>query len=210
MLYVGEGPRGSNGACSTLYQILVTPFANHNQIGPLWCWFPSGWACVCSRPLWVSPMTCPVRLGVSPAAAWTPTPEPPRVFSIRGLRLYFLGWSPRLLCLLRSPALPPVYLCTIVGPLGYCLPRSSHTLLLLWIWPSCPKSCAPQLPVSAHPTSLDKFFFFISLVVGLPCGSIFCQFCLFFLFLNCCCPSFACARRLSVSTYASILAGSPL
>ena len=30
MLYVGEGPRGSNGACSTLCQILVTPFATHN------------------------------------------------------------------------------------------------------------------------------------------------------------------------------------
>ena len=28
-----------------------------------------------------------------------------------------------------------------------------------------------------------------------------------FVFLNCCCPSFGCARRHSVSTYASILAG---
>ena len=39
---------------------------------PLWCWFPSGWACARSRPLWVSPRTSPVRLGVSPAAAPTP------------------------------------------------------------------------------------------------------------------------------------------
>ena len=30
-----------------------------------------------------------------------------------------------------------------------------------------------------------------------------------FLFLNCCCPSFGCARGCSVSIYASILAGSP-
>ena len=44
----------------------------------------SGWVCVCSRLLWVSPRTSPVRLGVSPAAAPTPT-----VFSIRGLRLLF-------------------------------------------------------------------------------------------------------------------------
>ena len=73
MLYVGEGPRGSNGACSTLCWISVTPSAPHNQIGPLWCWFPSGWACARSRPLWVSPTTSPVRLGVSPAAAPTPT-----------------------------------------------------------------------------------------------------------------------------------------
>ena len=72
-LYVGEGPRGSNGASSTLHRISVTPSATHNQIGPLWCWFPSGWACAHSRPLWVSPTTSPVRLGVSPPAALTPT-----------------------------------------------------------------------------------------------------------------------------------------
>ena len=31
-----------------------------------------GWACARSRPLWVSPMNSPVRLGVCPAAASTP------------------------------------------------------------------------------------------------------------------------------------------
>ena len=72
-LYLGEGPRGSNGARSTLHQISVTPSATHNQIGPLWCWFLSGWACARPRPLWVSPTSSPVRLGVSPAAAPTPT-----------------------------------------------------------------------------------------------------------------------------------------
>ena len=73
MQYVGEGPRGSNGAHSTLHWISVTPSATHNQIGPLLCWFPSGWACAHSQPLWVSPTTSPVRLGLSPAAAPTPT-----------------------------------------------------------------------------------------------------------------------------------------
>ena len=73
MLYMGEGPRGSNGACSTLHQISVFQSATHNQTGPLWCWFPSGWVCARPRPLWVSPTTSPVRLGVSPAAAPTPT-----------------------------------------------------------------------------------------------------------------------------------------
>ena len=72
MLYVGEGPRGSNGTRSTLHWISVTPSATHNQIGPLWCWLPSGWTCAHPRPLWVSPMTSPVRLGVSPAAVPTP------------------------------------------------------------------------------------------------------------------------------------------
>ena len=71
--YVGEGPRGSNGAHSTLHWISATPSATHNQTGPLWCWFPRGWACARPRSLWVSPVTSPVRLGVSPAAAPTPT-----------------------------------------------------------------------------------------------------------------------------------------
>ena len=72
-LYMGEGPRGSNGACLTLLRISIFHSATHNQTGPLWCWFPSGWARAHSRPPWVSPTTSPVRLGVSPAAAPIPT-----------------------------------------------------------------------------------------------------------------------------------------
>ena len=79
MLYVGEGPRGSNGTCSTLHRTSIFHSTTHNQTGPLWCWFPSGWACARPRPLWVSAMTSPVRLGVSPAA----TPTPTGVFSQR-------------------------------------------------------------------------------------------------------------------------------
>ena len=72
-LYMGEGPRGSNGTRLTLLRISVFHSDTHNQTGPLWCWVPSGWACAHSRPLWVSPMTSPMRLGVSPAATPTPT-----------------------------------------------------------------------------------------------------------------------------------------
>ena len=50
-----------------------TPSATHNQIGPLWCWFLSGWACACSRLLWVSPTSSPMRLGVFPTGTSTPT-----------------------------------------------------------------------------------------------------------------------------------------
>ena len=71
-LYVGEGPRGSNGACSPLHQTSVLHSTTHNQTGPLWCWLLSGWACARPRPPWVSPTTSPMRLGVSPAAAPTP------------------------------------------------------------------------------------------------------------------------------------------
>ena len=94
----------------------------HNQTGPLWCWFPSGWACACPRPLWVSPTTSPVRLGVSPAAA----PTPMGVFSQRSEALFppklepWVAWSALL------PPLRLVYLCANVGPQGapLCLPRS--------------------------------------------------------------------------------------
>ena len=48
--------------------------------------------------------------------------------------------------------------------------------------PPCCKSSPPQLPISAPPTGLDECFVFISLVVILPYSSIFCQFCLFFVF----------------------------
>ena len=75
--------------------------------------FLSGWACAHPRPLWVSPTTSPVRLGVSPAAAPTPME-----LSLRGLRLYFPVlelWVAR--CALL-PAVCPVYLCANVGPRG--------------------------------------------------------------------------------------------
>ena len=145
---MGEGTRGSNGTRSTLCWISVTPSATHNQIGPLRCWFPSGWACAPSRPLWVSLTTSPVRLGVSPAAA----PTPMGVFSRRFEALFpctgALGcvvcfapchWSPFLYALMwghgvlptalsapfsttLSPALS-VYLCVNVGPQGLLVVR---------------------------------------------------------------------------------------
>ena len=60
-------------ALAPLCWLSVTPSATHNQIGPFWCCFPSGWVCVHSRTLWVSPMSSPVMLGVSPVATLTPT-----------------------------------------------------------------------------------------------------------------------------------------
>ena len=99
MRYVGEGPRGSNGARLTLLRISVFHSHTHNQTGPLWCWLPSKWACAHSRPLWVSPATSPVRLGVSPAAAPTPT----GAFNQKFEALFPPRWSPGLRGLLCSP-----------------------------------------------------------------------------------------------------------
>ena len=157
-----------------------------------------------------------MRLGVSPASAPTPTGVFNQKFEALFARAAALGC---VVCLTPQLFLP-VYLCVNVGPRG--LPAPTLWGLLAAIWPAwfhnppphwvhqllpCCESCPPWLPVSSPPTGLDECFFFISLVVRLPCSLIFCQFWLF-LYLNCCCPSFGCARRHSVSIYTSILAGS--
>ena len=58
-----------------------------------------------------------------------------------------------------------------------------------------PGVLSTQLCISTPPTSLDECVFFNSLVVGLP-YSLFSVSSSCFLFLNCCCPSFGCARSL--------------
>ena len=111
MLYVGERLRGSNGTCSTLCQVSVTPSATHSQIGPLRCWFPSGWAWACSRPLWVPPRNSPVRLGVSPTATSTPT----GIFNQRFEALFPCAGA--LGCAVRfASQFLPVYLHMNAGP----------------------------------------------------------------------------------------------
>ena len=134
----------------------------------------SAWACACSRPLWVSLTSSPVRLGVSPAAASTPTD----VVNQRFEALFPLCWSPGLRGLFCSPAI-----CVCVWPCGVCQsPR-------WWV-------LSTPVPFSAPPTSLDECLFSISLVSD-PLAVRFSV-------------SSGCARRRSVSTYTSILAGSPL
>ena len=142
--------------------ISVTPSATHNQIGPLWCRFPNGWACACSRPLWVSPTTSPVRLGVSPAAASTPM----GVFNQRFEVLLSLTGALGCMVCFAPPTVCPVYLCTNVGPWGLLVVRLSAPFLphsaSLWVPPRQCESSLPQLPVSAPPTGLDECFFFLS------------------------------------------------
>ena len=177
----GRGLIGSNGTCSTLCQFSVTPSATHNQIGPFWCWFPSGLVCVCSRTLWVSPTNSPMRLGVSPTAASTPTGVFNQWFEALFPWAGTLGGA----------------VCHLVHQLLPCWPAAATTL-------PC-KSSLPKLPISALPTSLDECFltpWFLDFhIVQFSVSSDW------FLFLNC--PSFGCARRHSVSTYTSILARSP-
>ena len=78
--------------------------------------------------------------------------------------------------------------CEVGQPLprqpAAALPTPLHNPPPHWVCqsPSCCKSSPPRLSISAPPTGLDECFFFISLVVGLPCSSIFCQFWMFFVF----------------------------
>ena len=72
MLYVGEGSKREQ--CHLLLSPLVfSHFPGYPQSN--WAFLmliPGGWVCVRSRPLWVSPVNSPVRLGVSPTSV-TPT-----------------------------------------------------------------------------------------------------------------------------------------
>ena len=124
MMYVGEGLRGSNGTCSTLHRISIFHSDTHNQTGPLWCWFPSGWACARSRPPWVSPTISPVRLGVSPATAPTPT----GIFNQRFEASFPPHWSPESHGLLCSLPFVQVPLCVNVGLQG-ATHRSAYPVL---------------------------------------------------------------------------------
>ena len=124
-------------------------------------------------------MTSPMRLGVSPAAASTHMGVFNQWFEALFPQAGALGCA---VCLAPTPFLL-VYLCMNVGPQGLLavalpapfVPQSATSLGLDAMPP-------PLLPISAPPTSLDECFFFISLVVGLPCSSIFHQFWLFFVF----------------------------
>ena len=121
----------------------------------------------------------PVRLGVSPAAASTPT----GVFNQRCEALFPRAGALGCSVSLTPTMFLPVYLCANVGPWSHRLPSSSHNPPCLWVQPHCCESSPRWLPVSSTPpTGLDEFFFFISLVVGLLWGSLFCQFWLFFVF----------------------------
>ena len=100
---------------------------------PFWCCFPSGWVCIRSRTLWVSPTNSPVRLGVSPAATSTPT----GVFNQRVEALFphagALGCAVEV-CLILQLFLP-VYLHVNVGP-----PSPQATTL-----PALPAAALPAL-----------------------------------------------------------------
>ena len=171
------------GSCPIFCHFLRFPQAD--------CALSSEWVCVHSRTLWVSPTNSSVRLGVFPAAASTPTGVFSQWFEALFPHAGTLGCA----------------VCHPVHQLLPCQPAAALPTPLLQP-PPCHKSSlsgSPSptlLPIWMNVSSLSPWlsdFHTVRFSVSSGC----------FLFLNCCCPSFGCARRHSVSTYASILAGSP-
>ena len=131
-------------------------------------------------------------------------PQPPQVFSVSGLGLYFPTLEPLVLrsvtwstsgCLTSQLQLCPPHstICHLTGSASRYLSASP-------LCPGCPSP--PLLLVWMSVSSLSPWLLDLHTVrFSVSSGG--------FLFLNCCCPSFGCARRHSVSTYAFILAGSP-
>ena len=145
-------------------------------------------------------MNSSVRLGVSPTAVSTPT----GVFNQRFESLFPLTGTLGCEVYLILHLFLLVYLHANVRPLS---PQAAArwACQLPPCHESSPSGCLspPLLPVWMNVSSLSPWssdFHAVRFSVSSGC----------FLFLNCCCPSFACARRHSVSTYTSILAGSLL
>ena len=122
-------------------------------------------------------------------------PQPPPVFSIRGLRLYFPSLEPWVAWSASLPSCSSWFICTRMwGHLVHQPPPCCESSLA-----GCPSP--PLLPVWMNVSSLSPWlsdFHTVRFSVSSGC----------FLFLNCCCPSFGCAMRHCVSTYTSIWAGS--
>ena len=138
-------------------------------------------------------MNSPARLRVSPNAASNPT----GVFSQRFEALFPCTKTLSFEVCLAPQLFLLVYLHMNVGlssPQSTTSPDPPAAAL--------PRILSAQLPVSTPPTGQDECVFFNALVVGLPVWFSVSSGC--FLFLNCCGPSFGCARRHSVSTYTSI------
>ena len=155
-----------------------------------------------------------MRLGASPTATSTLMGVPNQ----RSEAL-FPSWSRGLCGLLRSPTVPPglcMHDCGAAGSTSHHLVGSASCSLACPIHstirhlagsaslhlagsplhPGC--ASLPLLPVWINVSSLSPWlsdFHVVRFSVSSGC----------FFFLNCCCPSFGCARRHSVSTYASIL-----
>ena len=171
----GRGQRGSKAACSALTPLSVTSPSSHKWKVPSqalpWRCFSGGWAWVHSRTPWAPQTDTPERTAVSSAAA-----SPTHFYSQRFWDFIYLVLEPWVevcpgLGLVSPQLFPLVFICSECG-------TAQSASCCIATWALCP--CCPWAPLLL--TSLDECFFFNSLVVGLPCSSIFWHFWLFFVF----------------------------
>ena len=135
----GEGVREKTMLLAWLLLLSITCPTTHNQTEPFWCRFQDGWVCVHSGTLWVSPRNSPVRLGVSPPAASTPTGVFTQWFEALFPRAGALGCR---VCF-TAPAVPPGLSMCKCGAAG----SASHHLV-------GSASCSLACPVPQSTTSL--------------------------------------------------------
>ena len=131
--------------------------------------------------------------------------QPPHVFTVRGFEALFphAGILDCVVCLAPQLFLP-VYPHANMGLPG---PSAAASPGLPVTTRSCRVSSPPQLPDTILPTSLDECFVFNSLVVRLPCSSIFLAvLVIFFVFKFVFVLLLLLYEEESVSAYASILA----
>ena len=127
----------------------------------------------------LSPTTSPVRLGVSPAASSTPT----GVFNQRFEALYTGAGALGVMVRFAPLPVPPGLSMSECGAAGAASGLTACPVLSTIRQSLGPVASPVCLDARLRPpTGLDECFFFISLVFRLPCGSIFCQFWLFFVF----------------------------
>ena len=127
--------------------------------------------------------------------------NPHGCFQSEALRLYFPMLDPWVAWSISLPGCSSWFICTRMWTCPVCsLPSHLVHQLPICCESSLPSCLSPPLIlVWMHVSSLTPWlsdFHTVKFSVSSGC----------FLFLNCCCPSFGCARRHSVSTYASILA----
>ena len=173
MLYVGE--RSEREQCHLLSSLLAfSHFLCHSQVNwALLVLIPCGWVCAHSRTLWVSPAAFLCGCNFLQLL-----PQPPQVFPVRDLRLYFPAlepWVGRSVLLSRCSSL-------FIHMQMWDCPLCQHLPTPVLQQPPWHQSSPPELLISTPPTGLNECFFFNSLVVRLPYSSIFWQFWVFFFF----------------------------
>ena len=186
-----RGPRGNSVSCSTLCQFSVTSPATHNQIGLSGANSQVGVFVYILGPVGLSN-----ELSCEAGSFSHCYLNPHRCFQSEALRLYFLVLEPWVVWSVWLPICSSWFICAQMWDHpGHQSPPCQE---------SSPLGCLspPLLLVCMNVSSLTPWLSDFHTVWFSVSSGCFC-------FYICCCPSFGCVRRHSVSTYASILAGSP-